>query len=401
MDWAERIDEDLEHQIIAWRRHLHANPELSFQEHETTRLITGLMHEWGIPMERPLETGVVARVKGGKAGPTIAVRCDIDALPIQEENAFDFVSTRPGVMHACGHDGHTAILLGLAKVLSEIRPELCGEVRLLFQPAEEVLESGARHFIDKGVLDGVDLIIGLHLLSDLEVGKISLRPGPIMASADEFQITVVGRGGHGANPHQTIDSLVIASSLVSELQTLVSRRIDPLDPVVLSVGTFHAGTAFNIIPSTSVLTGTVRTLSESVRDLVERELTTLATKHALAYGAAVEVVYRRGHPSLANHEQVVGFLKPAVAATVGSDASVEIRPLMGAEDFAAYSMIVPSAFAFVGSRNASIGADFPHHHPRFTVDERALGLGLRFFIESLELASSSGASLPKFRSPKK
>lgn len=394
MDWAEHVDEDLESQLVAWRRHLHTNPELSFQEHETTTLIAGLLDEWDIPYDRPLETGVVGHLKGAQPGPTVAVRCDIDALPIQEENTFEFASARAGVMHACGHDGHTAILLGLARTLASQRGEIRGEIRLLFQPAEEVLESGARHFIDAGVLEGVDAVIGLHLISDLETGKISLRGGPIMASTDEFQITITGRGGHGASPHQTVDSLVVAASLVGELQTLVSRRVDPLEPAVVTVGMLHAGTAFNIIPGTARLTGTVRTLSEPIRELIEREMAALATNLARAHGAEAEVVYRRGHPSLANHDQMAEFLKPAAAAAVGADSVVGLKPTMGGEDFAAYSKITPSAFAFIGSRNSELEADFPHHHPRFTVDERALGLGLRFFLESLERTSSTAGELP-------
>ncbi len=394
MDWIERVDEDLEQQLVLWRRHLHAHPELSFQEHETTALIADLLQQWDIPFERPLATGVVAKIHGAKPGPTVAVRCDIDALPIQEENAFDFASTTPGHMHACGHDGHTAILLGLAKILSDVRNEIHGEIRLLFQPAEEVVESGARHFIEQGVLTGVDAIVGLHLMSDLSVGKISLRSGAIMASMDEFTITVVGSGGHGAFPHQTRDALVIAASLVGELQTLVSRRVDPLQPAVVSVGAFHAGTVFNVISGRAELCGTVRTLSESVRDLLESETKNIATQHAAALGAVATTTYRRGSPSLVNDESLIELLRPAAVATVSEKMVVSMAPIMGGEDFAHYTRIVPGAFAFIGARNPDVGADHPHHHPRFTIDETALPIGLRFLLNSLERTSSSGAGLP-------
>lgn len=394
MDWTERVDDEVEQQLVIWRRHLHANPELSFQEHETTALIVDLLKKWDVPFERPLQTGVVGTIRGTKPGPTVAVRCDIDALPILEENDFDFASTTAGTMHACGHDGHTAIQLGLAMILSELRNEIHGEIRLLFQPAEEVIESGARHFIDKGVLNGVDAIVGLHLMSDLSVGKISLRGGPVMASMDEFAITVVGSGGHGAFPHQTRDALVIAASLVGELQTLVSRRVDPLQPAVVSVGSLHAGTAFNVISGRAELTGTVRTLNESVRDLLELEMQNIASHHALGLGAAAKVVYKRGSPSLVNDKSLTDFLEPAAVATVGEGMIVQMEPIMGGEDFAHYTQMVPGAFAFIGARNPQVGADKPHHHPRFTIDEASLPIALRYLLNSVERISASDARLP-------
>ena len=394
MDWTERVDDDLLAQLTEWRRHLHANPELSFQEHETTAFISDLLTSWNIPHERPLETGVVAHIKGSKPGPTVAIRCDIDALPITEENDFEFVSTRPGVMHACGHDGHTAILLGVAKVLAEVSSEIQGEVRLLFQPAEEVVASGARHFIEKGVVDDVDAIVGMHLMSGVDTGKISLRDGPIMASVDRFEIAIVGSGGHGAFPHQTIDPIVIAASLVGELQTLVSRRVDPLQPAVVTIGSIRAGDAFNVIPPRVEMTGTTRTLDEGVRDLIQRELVRLAEGHATANGAKAEIVYERGNPNVQNNKALVEHLVPAATAVVGRENVVKVAPVMGGEDFAHYSQRLPGVFAFIGSRDSSIGADFPHHHPRFTIDERALGIGLRYSLDAVERLASVGGGLP-------
>jgi amidohydrolase len=393
--WSERVDAELEKELVQWRRHLHSKPELSFQEHETTEFIGSLLAGWGIEIDRPLDTGLIGRVRGSEPGPVVAVRADIDALPVQEENDADFASTVPSRMHACGHDGHTAILLGLAKTLSELRPQLSGEIRLVFQPAEEVVASGARQFVDKGVLDGVVAMLGLHLWSGLDVGSISIGGGAIMASTDEFRVTVLGSGGHGAVPHQAIDSLVIASSLVGELQTLVSRRIDPLDPAVVSVGSFHAGTAFNVIPGVAELTGTVRTLSEPVRALIERELRQIATSHVQAGGARTEVRYLRGNPTLVNDAELVEVLRPALAAVDGVEI-VSLPPSMGGEDFAYYSEVVPSVFGFVGARNPDIGADFPHHHPRFSIDERSLGIGLRFFLAGVERLNSGSERLPRF-----
>jgi amidohydrolase len=394
MDWVEQVDDDIEQQLILWRRHLHAHPELSFQEHETTALIADLLQQWDIPFERPLETGVVATIRGSLPGPTVVVRCDIDALPIDEENTFDFKSTIAGRMHACGHDGHTAVQLGLAKIISGLRDEIHGEVRLFFQPAEEVIESGARHFIERRVLTGVDAILGLHLMSDLEVGRISLGNGSIMASMDEFAITVVGSGGHGAFPHQTRDALVMAASLIGELQTLVSRRIDPLQPAVVTVGTLHAGSAFNVISGRAQMTGTVRTLSGPVRDLIEKEMNEIAGQHARALGAEAEVTYQRGNPALVNNQALTEYLKPAALATVGETNLDALPPIMGGEDFAHYAELVPGAFAFIGARNPGVGADRPHHHPRFTIDEAALPIALRYLLNCLERTSSAGSQLP-------
>src|ERR1051325_7307586 len=258
--------------------------------------IATLLGEWKVPFERPLETGVIGKIVGAKPGPTIAIRCDIDALPITEENQTDYTSTAPGRMHACGHDDHTAIQLGLAKILSGLTDQISGEIRLLFQPAEELVESGARHFIDAGALKGVDRIVGLHLWSGLDVGKMSIRSGPVMARLDAFEIRVTGSGGHGAFPHQTIDALVIAAGMVAELQTVVSRRIDPLEPEVLTVGTFNAGTAFNVISGEAVMTGTTRALSDQVREQLEESLRAITTRHAEGNGAKATVAYHRGRP---------------------------------------------------------------------------------------------------------
>ena len=394
MDWSEHVDEDMEQQLVLWRRHLHAHPELSFQEVKTTALIVDLLEQWGIGYERPLPTGVIATVRGNRPGPTIAVRCDIDALPIREQNTFEFASTIDGCMHACGHDGHTAIELGLVKIVNELKSEVHGEIRFFFQPAEEVIESGARHFIDKGALAGVDAIFGLHLMSDLEVGKIALLGGPLMASMDEFAIAVIGSGGHGAFPHQTRDALVVAASFVGELQTLVSRRVDPLQPAVVTVGSFHAGTAFNVIGGRAELRGTVRTLSEPVRDMIESEMRQLVLQHSSAMGCSGELSYLRGNPSLINDSRLIEWLKPAAASTVGESKTVSFGPIMGGEDFAHYTQKIPGAFAFVGARNPAVGADRPHHHPMFTVDEAALPIALRYLLNALERISTADGGLP-------
>jgi amidohydrolase len=394
VDWSERVDDDTEADLVGWRRYMHERPELSFEEFETTKYVAAMLEEWGIPYDRPMPTGLVAHVHGKHPGPIVAYRCDLDALPIEEQNTFEFRSRTTGKMHACGHDGHTAILLGLARTLSDLRDEIHGEVRLLFQPAEEVTESGARHLIETGALEGVDAVIGLHLISSIETGLISLTKGPIMAAADTFEITVTGKGGHGGYPHEAIDPLMIAAGLVGQLQTIVSRRVSPMDPAVVSVGSFHAGSAPNIIPGTATLTGTVRTLSEKVRAKIATDLTSMVEAYALAHGGTAVVKYGWGSPACANDGPLVDFLLPAAAGAVGSSSVVALPPEMGGEDFAYYAKVAPTAFALIGSGNKDLESDFPHHHPRFTVDERALGIGLRFMLESVERTSSGQAELP-------
>jgi amidohydrolase len=394
MDWSERVDEDTEADLIGWRRYMHERPELSFEEFETTKYVAGMLDDWGIPYERPMPTGLVAHVQGKHPGPIVAFRCDLDALPIDEQNTFDFRSRSTGKMHACGHDGHTAILLGLARVLNDLRDEIHGEVRLLFQPAEEVIESGARQLIETGALEGVQAVIGLHLISGIETGHISLVEGPILAAVDIFEITITGSGGHGGYPHEATDALMIAAGLVGQLQTIVSRRVSPLDSAVVTVGTFHAGSATNIIPGEATLTGTVRTLTDKVRDKIKAELTTMSESFAQAHGGSATVKYQRGSPVCANDGKLVEFLLPAATAAVGAGSLISLPPVMGGEDFAYYAKVAPSAFALIGSGDKALESDFPHHHPRFTIDERALGIGLRFMLESVERTSTGQAVLP-------
>ncbi|MEV0288884.1 amidohydrolase [Kribbella sp. NPDC050820] len=377
----QRVGADLLEEMTAWRRHLHAHPELGFEEHDTTAFIRSLLDEWGLPFDAPLSTATVAHARGQIPGPVLVVRADIDALPIQEENKVSYASTRPGVMHACGHDGHTAILLGLAKLLSRRRDRLRGEIRLLFQPAEELADGGAEKVIEAGAVNGAMAVVGLHLSSNLDTGLIGLSDGAIMASDDRFDITIVGNAGHASSPHQTTDALTIAAGLVSQLQTLVSRRIDPLSPAVVTVGSLHAGDAYNAIPGEARLSGTVRTLSPATRDLLETELVGLTRGYAAAHHAKAEVAYHRGSPPLINHSKVVEFARPAAEAAVGAHRVASRPPGMGAEDFAFYGEHLPSAFALIG---AATETSFPHHHPRFDINEQALAVGLRFLQHLVE-----------------
>ncbi|MGW4125447.1 M20 metallopeptidase family protein [Nocardia sp. NPDC004711] len=385
-------DASLHEDMRSWRRHIHANPELSLEEHKTTAFIRSLLDEFELPYEAPLDTATVARVRGSIPGPVLVVRADIDALPIQEENQVGYASTRPGVMHACGHDGHTAILLGLAKLLSRRRDGLRGEIRLLFQPAEEA-NVGAAKVIETGVLDGAMAAVGLHLRSKLATGMIGLTDGAVMGSDDRFDITIIGAGGHAAFPHQTTDPVTIAAGLVSQLQTLVSRRIDPLSPAVVTVGSLHAGDAYNVIPEEARLSGTVRSLSPATRDLLESELVGLATAYTAAHHAKAEVTFQRGCPPVINHTSTVEFVRSAAEAAVGATRVISQPPSMGGEDFAFYGEHVPSVFAFIGAGNES---SFPLHHPRFDIDEESLDVGLRFFYEIVQRWTDPQTPTPDF-----
>lgn len=389
------LDTDLFDDMCGWRRHVHANPELGFEEHATSSFIRSLLDKWEIPYDAPLSTATVAHVVGAHPGPVLAIRADIDALPIQEESQVGYASTRAGVMHACGHDGHTAMLLGVAKLLSQRRDLLRGEIRLIFQPAEELVDGGAVRLVNAGVLEGVTAIVGLHLTSALPTGVVGLTDGAVLASDDRFDITVVGSGGHASSPHQTTDALVIAAGLVSQLQTLVSRRVDPSIPAVVTVGSFHAGDVYNAIASEARLSGTIRTFSPAVRETLEIDLVDLANGYAAVHKAKADVAYHRGPPPLINRSCVVEFVRPAAEAVVGISQVTAMPAFMGAEDFAYYSESVPAVFVFIGS---DTGTSFPLHHPKFDIDEEALAVGLRFLEQVVELwVDVDGAELLRWR----
>ncbi len=377
------VSDDLEARAIAWRRHLHANPELSFEEHETSAFVEQTLRSFGgLEIERPAGTAVVARLHCAKPGKVVVLRADMDALPIQEENDVPHVSTRPGVMHACGHDGHTAMLLGAAQLLCERRDEIAGEVRFVFQHAEESPPGGARAVVDSGVIEGAALVIGVHVLSGLETGKVSSVPGPVMAAADLFTLDIIGRGGHGASPHETVDPVVVAAQVITNLQQVVARETDPFDSVVVSVTTLSAGSARNVIPGSVRLGGTVRTLSTSrrveVRDAIERVIAGVTSAHRATYDFAFEV----GYDPVVNDFDASAAVRRAAVAELGESALVEFPPVMGGEDFSAYAAVAPSAFFWIGSGNEELETMFPHHHPRFDIDEAALRDGIAVFART-------------------
>jgi hippurate hydrolase len=364
---------------IAIRRHLHAHPELSYKEFETSAFVQEKLRELGIPFEVKAQTGVVGIIKGkNPEARIVALRADMDALPIQEENEIDYKSTRDGVMHACGHDVHTTCLLGAARILQELRDEWEGTIKLIFQPGEEKNPGGASLMIKDGVLENPtpQAIFGLHVHPQLETGRFSFRAGQVMASADEIYITVKSKGGHAAAPHMTVDTILVASELVISLQQVISRNRDPLNPSVLSITSFQGGYTTNVIPSEVKLMGTFRALNEDWRfrahDLIKKQAAGLAA----ATGAEIELHIDVGYPSVFNNEQLHQEAWKQAIAFAGEEQvdTTEIR--MGAEDFGYYTSRMPGCLFRLGAGNVAKGINAGVHTPRFNIDERAIELGM-------------------------
>jgi amidohydrolase len=367
-------------QVVAWRRHLHRHPELSFHERETADFVAQTLEDFGdgLEVQRPAEHGVVARLDTGRPGPVVALRADIDALPIEEQSGVEFASENAGVMHACGHDGHTAMLLGAAQALAPARDALPGgELRFVFQPAEELAPGGARDLVAAGVMDGVDLIYGCHLWTPLEYGKVAAMPGPFMAAADFFTLAITGRGGHGGLPHLADDVVAIGAQVVTNLQHVVARRIDPLERAVLSVGAFRAGDAPNVLPDRAELAGTVRSFDPGVRERMPQLIEEVVRGVTSAHGAEYELDYTFGYKPVVNDEAATALVR----AAIGDDMRADLAPIMGGDDFSAYLERAPGCYAFIGAGDEESSATFPHHHPRFRIDERALATGVRLHVD--------------------
>ncbi|BDG45186.1 M20 family metallopeptidase [Saccharococcus caldoxylosilyticus] len=378
-----RLVDEVKEEVIAWRRHLHANPELSFHEEKTAQFVYDTLQSFGnLELSRPTKTSVMARLIGHQPGRVVAIRADMDALPIQEENTFEFASKNPGVMHACGHDGHTAMLLGTAKILSKLRDQIQGEVRFLFQHAEELHPGGAEEMVQAGVMDGVDVVIGTHLWSPLERGKIGIVYGPMMAAPDRFFIRIHGKGGHAAMPHQTIDAIAIGAQVVTNLQYIVSRNVDPLEPLVVSVTQFVAGTTHNVIPGSVEIQGTVRSFDETLRKNVPRLMERIIKGITEAHGATYEFEFEYGYRPVINNDEVTRVMEETVREVLGEEAVDHMKPNMGGEDFSAFLQKAPGSFFYVGAGNKEKGIIYPHHHPRFTIDEDALEIGVRLFVHA-------------------
>jgi len=318
---------------------VHRNPEVSYHEEETSQFVYETLESFGsLELSRPTKTSVVAGLvgEGAPRGRTLAIRADMDALPIQEENDFEFASRNPGAMHACGHDGHTAMLLGTAKILSEMSDRIWGEVRFFFQHAEELSPGGGEELVEAGVMDGVDSIIGAHLWSQLPAGKIGITYGPMMAAPDIFEVTIRGKGGHAAMPHQVVDSIAVGAQVVTNLQHVVSRETDPIDDVVVSVSKFSGGTTHNVIPGTVEMIGTIRTLHPEVRQRIPELIERVIKGVTEAHGALYEFRYKPGYRPVINDEELTRAIEETVKDVFGEGALEIMRPNMGGEDFSAY-----------------------------------------------------------------
>ncbi|MGB4338118.1 MAG: M20 family metallopeptidase [Bacillota bacterium] len=369
--------------VISWRRTIHELPEIGFEEVKTAELSAQVLNRLGLEvMSGVAGTGIVATLRGGQPGPTVALRADMDALPLQEETGLPFASRVPGVMHACGHDGHTAMLLGAATVLSRLRQDLKGNVRFLFQPAEERV-GGAAPMIAAGALRNpdVDAIFAAHLWPDVPYGHVAVHRGPAMASLDEFTARIYGRGGHVATPHKSVDAIAAAALFIADLQTIVSRELDPTEPAVVSVGRIEGGSAYNAIASEVLLKGTVRVVNPSMRqvicDKMEGRLKGLATSHGVTY----DFDYHFGYPPVINSVEMADFVAATAARVLGDGrAALITRPSMVGEDFAYYTQEVPGAIYLLGIGDSDTCC-YPLHHPKFNFSESVLGIGVRLLAQ--------------------
>ena len=373
---------DLEPQFVAWRRELHASPELSFQEVRTTEfLLEHLRRIPGLTIEQPTKTGVVAVLRGAHPGRTIALRADIDALPIQEETDLPFASKTPGVMHACGHDGHTAMQLAAAQILAGEREQLHGEVRFLFQHAEELPPGGAVEMVKAGVMEGVSEVYGIHLSSNFPTGTFGVRAGALTSATDRFDIEVIGKGGHSAFPETCVDPVVTAAQIITALQTIVSRRIRAVEPAVVSVCMVQGGQAYNIIPGEVTLTGSTRTFDRETRRTLPQTMENIVRGICDAAGASYTFRFSQGYASVINDAALTQAARQMIQTTFGEQAVLEIEPLMPGEDFSAFQENCPGFFVELGARNEANGCTVPHHNSRYRMDEAALKYGVEYLCQ--------------------
>ncbi|WP_236895848.1 amidohydrolase [Clostridium beijerinckii] len=371
------IIENLNDELIEVYRKLHENPELSNEEYKTTQLIKDLLKRADIDiLDLPLDTGLVAQVKGNPNGPVVAIRCDIDALPIKEETSLCYKSKVDGMMHACGHDFHMAVILGAAYLVKKHQGSLIGTVKFIFQPGEESAD-GAKKILETGVLDDVDAIFGIHNVSDSEVGIMGIKTGAMTAAVDRFEINITGIGSHAAKPEKGIDPIIIASNIVTSLQTIISRNIGPTEKALLSVTHIEGGNTWNVIPESAYLEGTVRTLDENIRQLIAKRMNEMVSGIAQSFGGSAELIWHSGSPATNNTEEWVEF-----STKIGKRAGYDVRRIsMGleGEDFAYYQRKIPGAFIIVGT-----GKSYAHHHPEYKVDEKAILNSSKYFAQLAE-----------------
>ena len=372
---------EIKEYILQIREYFHEYPEVSFKEYKTADKIEEELKAMGLTPKRITETGIIADIKG-KGNKTVAIRADIDALPVTEENRVPYVSRNEGVMHACGHDTHMAMLLGAARMLIADKEKLNGNIRLIFQPAEELPPGGAIDMIKNGALENVDYIIGQHIMGSVPAGHVAIFYKEMMANADEFDITVHGKGGHGSAPQDAIDAVYITAHLIEMLNTIVSREIDPRDPAVITVGTVNTGYRYNIIAAHSRLTGTVRTFSLEVQAKIIQRIKDILEGLKLTYGIEYEYEYKKGYPVLINDEKVARYIEETAEKIIGNENIDHPKPDMGGEDFAYYLQKIPGAYYFFGASNVKKGINSPNHSPTFDVDEDQLYTGARILKET-------------------
>lgn len=365
--------------VINARRHFHKNPELSWQEYETSKFIKFELDKMNIPYISIAETGIIATIKGDSSGKTVAIRADMDALQVTEKNELEYASKNIGVMHACGHDGHSAMLLGAAKVLNEMKENINGVVKLFFQPAEEMVQ-GAKLMIQEGALDNVDGIMGIHLWSGLEIGKVSCEAGPRMASGDYVVIDIKGEGGHGSLPHQGVDAVSATSDFIMNVQSMISREASPLESVVLTFGEVKSGTRFNVLAGEAHIEGTVRCFNPEIRKALPGMIKRIGEYTAESYRAKFILDYSEGTPPTINNQYCSDIATQSVVDFLGEEGLTTQDKTTGSEDMAYYLEKIPGLIAFVGSRNDEKKANFPHHHPNFNIDEDALEIGTELYV---------------------
>ena len=379
IDKIKKLAKEFSSEFIEIRHHLHANPELSYQEFETAKFIQNKLSEFGIPHEIKATTGVVGVIKGKNPGSRVfAIRADIDALPIVEENDIPYKSTKKGIMHACGHDVHTTCLLGAAKILNELKNEWEGTVKLIFQPGEEKNPGGASYMIKEGVLENPKPsgIVAMHVHTGMPVGKTSFRSGKVMASADELYFTIKGKGGHAASPHLCVDPILIASHLIISLQQVVSRNSNPFDPSVLSITSFQGGATTNVIPNEVKLMGTFRAMDEKWRAEAHQLIEKISKELVHSMGGEIDLHIDKGYPAVINNEQLNESVKNSAAEFLGPENVQETELRMGAEDFGYYAQQIPACFYRVGVMNKEKGITSGVHTPTFNIDENAIEVGM-------------------------
>ncbi|MEK4228070.1 amidohydrolase [Solibacillus sp. FSL H8-0538] len=372
-------------EVVEWRRHLHANPELSYHEGKTSQFIYDtLVSIGGLEVTRPTKYSVMAKLKGGQPGPVLGIHAHMNALPIKEDTGLDYKSTVDGVMHACGHDGHTAMLLGTVKILLSMREQIKGEVRFFFQHAEGFFSGGAPEVVEEGGMEGVDTVIAAHLIITQEVGTFGIAYGPTMAAPDGFYLTVKGKCDAGIGmPHDTIDSIAIGAQVVTNLQQVISNTTNPLEPAMLSIGKFIGGEAMNVIVNSVEISATIRTFNKEVREemptLIERVVKDITEAH----GATYELEYLTGYEPVINDYKKAAVMENVIIGLYGEECFARFAPNMWAQDFSAFMRNTPGCYFFIGAGNKEKGIVYPHHHPKFDIDEEGMRYAMEILVEAV------------------